>query len=118
MRNCLCLLSITVLAGLLSGCSASCEGTWMADKSSDAKSPIAHASFCGDGTFTANAEYGGGTTRAMSGHYNYDGKKLNLEHEGSKRDYDAKVDGDTMTITHEGKTAKMNRMKPRKSGWF
>lgn len=118
MKAIKCVTAIVGLACLATGCGRSCEGTWVADKSSDTASPIAHATFCGDGTFTANAEYGPGKSRAMSGHYTFDDGKLSLDQEGSKREYEAAIEGDTMTIKHSGKTAKMQRMKPRKSGMW
>jgi len=95
----------------LVGCSR-VAGTWTADKAGKTKNPIAAVTFAHDGTFTANADYGGGKTHATSGHYKYglDGK-LKLEMDGKERTYDCKVSGDALLITYHGETARMNRMK-------
>jgi len=111
MRAMLCLSSVLLL-GVFSGCANIC-GTWTADKSSGQDSPIASVSFCKDGTFTAHAEYGNNRSHAMSGHYEVEDDKLELETEGHMRTYDMKCEGDKLTLTHEGKSGTMFRMKQR-----
>jgi hypothetical protein len=86
-------------------------GTWTADKSAASGSPIARATFCSDGTFTAEAEYGGGKTHAMSGTFDVCGDKLKLTMDGTTREYGVKVSGDEMTMTHDGKSARLMKMK-------
>jgi hypothetical protein len=111
MRGWRIVTCVTLLA-VAAGCqSQMVVGTWTADKSG-ADSPIARATFCGDGTFTAEAEYGGGKTHAMSGRYNVEGSKLKLTADGgSTREYGLEVCCHAMTMTHQGKSAKLNRMK-------
>lgn len=115
MRNAsLCVVTAALV--VMSGCS-SISGTWTADKSGDSTSPIAKVSFCDDGTFTASADYGGGKTHVMSGHYTTTrGGELELDADGSQRTYSYTVDNDTLTIGKAEKSAKMNRLKP-KSKW-
>jgi hypothetical protein len=49
----------------------------------------------------------------MSGHYEVEDDKLELETEGHMRTYDMKCEGDKLTLTHEGKSGTMFRMKQR-----
>lgn len=112
MRILKCLPAMALL-GLVTGCSG-IAGTYTADTSSEAKSPIANVTFCDDGTFTANADYGGGRSHVMSGHYTAKGGKLELDMQGNQRTYDYEVSADALTITHGGQPAKLVRMKPRK----
>ncbi len=108
------LLSCATLLALFAGCAQPIVGTWTADKSAaEAKNPIARATFCSDRTFTAEAEYGAGVSHAVSGHYTLSGGKLKLDMEGMTREYDCNVKGDVLTMTHEGKQARMNRLQPR-----
>jgi len=111
MRAVLCLSSVLVLI-VVSGCSSIC-GTWTADKSSGSDNPIASVSFCQDGTFTAHAEYGNNRSHAISGHYEVEDGKLVLETEGHERTYDIECKGDKLTLTHEGKSGTMVKMKKR-----
>lgn len=101
--------ALTLFAGLLCGCSGVC-GTWVAKGGDDkSKNPIARVSFCCDGTFTAEADYGPKGMKAMSGHYKACMGKLCLDADGQQRCYEISVKGDEMTV---GKThAKMTRMK-------
>lgn len=110
MRGCLSLLSL-VLVGILAGCGSPLSGTWQASGPAGADHPIAGVTFCHDGTFTANADYGSGKSHMMSGCYKMAGDKLTLCTKESKRDYSAKLSGDCLEITHEGKTQKLCRMK-------
>lgn len=110
----LAMLSVVLCVAVSSGClSKPIQGTWIKDKSSDSKSPIAAVSFCGDGTFTAHAEYGDNTSHVVSGHYSTNKGRLVLDAEGKNREYGYDVSGDTLTLTHEGKSSSMSRMKPR-----
>ena len=98
----------------ITGCANPMIGTWTADKNEGSSSPIARATFSPDGTFTAEAEYGGGKTHAMSGTYQIGNDKLKLKMDGTSREYGCKVSGDTLTMTHNGKSATMTRMKGEK----
>lgn len=105
------LISLTLALAIFSGCSA-LVGTWTAAPASDgAKSPIAKVSFVCDGTFTAQAEYGGSQSHAAAGHWKLEDGKLKLSSNGTDREYDVDVSGDQLTITHGGKTYSMTKMK-------
>lgn len=96
---------------LIAGCgNQMVVGTWTADKQSGAASPIARATFAGDGTFTAEAEYGGGKTHAVSGTYKVEKGTLKLTTDGTTREYPVTVESCSMTMTHNGKSAKMMKM--------
>jgi hypothetical protein len=95
------------------GCQKGITGSWVADTTTGTASPIAHVSFVGDGTFTADAKYGGGTTHAVCGHYETSNGTLRLDTEGQTRSYSYVVEGDVLSITHEDTTARMNRVKPK-----
>lgn len=110
MRLFQCLTCVVVLA-LMTGCS-SVAGTWVADKSSGDANPIASVTFAGDGTYTATAQYGD-TSRAVSGHYELEDGTIELDSEGTVRSYGIDVGRDEMTLTHEGRSYRMMRMKPR-----
>lgn len=96
---------LTVLAASVAGCS-SIGGTWVSKNAADTpKSPIGRVTFADDGTFTCEADYGPKVgTKASSGTYTYDQwkKKLSIESEGKKRDYDCSVSGDMMTLSNPG----------------
>lgn len=99
---------------MASGCHSPVAGTWRADNSAGSgENPIANATFCHDGTFLATAEYGGNKSRATPGHYEVDDGMLELDIEGHTRKYGVSVEGDQMYLTHDGKTYRMLRMKPR-----
>ena len=108
------LLFCIVASSLGAGCQG-VVGTWTADDSSPGPSPIARVSFCPDGTFTAASmgRYGGGQTRVMSGHYTVDEGTIKLETEGQTREYEIKVAENKLIFSHQGKEARMVRMKPR-----
>ncbi len=111
MRNLICLVTICGLT-LVAGCSG-IAGTWTADASSETTSPIANVTFAENGTFTANADYGGGRSHVISGHYTAKDGQLELDMQGQTRSYEYAVDGDTLTITHMDQPARLNRMKSR-----
>ena len=111
MRNLICLVAVCGLT-LVAGCSG-IAGTWTADTSSETKSPIANVTFAENGTFTANADYGVGQSRVISGHYTAQDGQLELDMQGQKRSYEYAVEGDTLTITHMDQPARLNRMKAR-----
>ena len=94
---------------LVTGCQSP-AGTWTAEAGS---SPIARATFANDGTFTAEADYGQGKVRAMSGYYTMKDGKLKMDLGDQHREYDAKVVGDKLEMSYKGKTETMNRMKPK-----
>jgi len=95
---------------LVSGCAnRMVVGTWTADRSTT--SPIARATFSPDGTFTAEAEYGGGKSHAMSGTYEVHEGKVKMIMDGTTREYGVSIAGDCMTMTHDGKSAKLMKMK-------
>lgn len=105
-------LLIALLAmPMLVGCASPISGTWQASGPAGPEHPIAAVSFCQDGTFAASADYGGGKTHAMAGCYMMKGDKLMLCMKDSKREYTAKVDGNCLAITHEGKTQTLCRLK-------
>lgn len=110
MRTRMCVVSLA-LTSLLAGCGGPLSGTWQASGPAGPDHPIAGVTFCHDGTFTANADYGSGKSHMMSGCYKMTGDKLTLCTKDAKRDYTAKVTGDCLEITHEGKTQKLCRMK-------
>lgn len=103
-------LSVLMVGTMLVGCSQ-VAGTWVADKSSSSSNPIASVTYAADGTFTANAEYGSNQSRAISGHYEVSGGRLELDMEGKTREYGIEVSGDEMTLTHGDQSSKMIRMK-------
>lgn len=103
--------AVEVLAGLTVGCAAPIAGTWQASGPASAEHPIAAVTFGHDGTFTASADYGSGKTHAMCGCYCLKDEKLMLCMKDSKREYGAKVTGDCLDITHEGKTQRLSRVK-------
>ena len=96
---------------LMVGCASPISGTWQASGEAGPEHPIAAVSFCHDGTFAASADYGGGKTHAMAGCYKMEGDTLMLCMKDSKREYTAKVDGNCLSITHEGKTQTLCRLK-------
>ena len=100
-------LTLGAILVVVSGCS-SIVGTWNAAGSDN---PIANASFCCDGTFTANAVYGDNKSHASSGLWKHAGGKLKLDVDGKTREYEIDVSRNEMSIKHEGKTSKMTRVK-------
>ncbi len=110
IRNLVCGVAVMFLG---TGCANQMVvGTWTADKASDQPSPIARATFAGDGTFTAEAEYGGGKSHAVSGTYKVEQGKLKLVTDGTTREYPVTVDSCSMTMTHNGKSAKLMKLCP------
>ena len=98
---------------LLAGCSG-IQGTWISKGATDTPTnPIGRATFAGDGTFTAEADYGAGGKRGMSGTYTYSSMKgkLDLEADGQKREYDVSIKGNEMTISKAGGMASTGGMK-------
>ncbi|QDV89222.1 hypothetical protein RAS2_02860 [Phycisphaerae bacterium RAS2] len=80
------------------GCSP-ITGTWVSEGGADkAASPIARVTFCHDGTFTAEAEYGDKGRHAMSGCYCVKGDKLCIMANDQKREYEFSVKGDVLTV--------------------
>jgi hypothetical protein len=98
-------------AAVLTGCASNVAGTWVASGGADAQNPIARVSFCSDGTFTAEADYGSGKSHAMSGCYCVKGDKITFCMDDKMREYGYKVAGDCLEISHEGKTGKLCRVK-------
>ena len=92
---------------VVGGCS-DVVGTWEATGSNN---PIANASFCQDHTFTANAVYGDNKSHSSSGTWKVAGGKLKLDVDGNTREYEIDVGQNELSITHEGKTSKMTRVK-------
>lgn len=93
----------------LTGCSP-VAGTWVSEGGADkAVSPIARVTFCHDGTFTAEAEYGDKGKHAMSGGYCVKGDKLCIMADGQKRMYPFSVSGDVLTLGEH--KAQMKRLK-------
>ena len=107
-------VGVTV-AAILSGCASNVAGTWVAQGGTGADNPIARVSFCSDGTFTAEAEYSGGKSHAMSGCYCVKGDRITFCTDDKMREYGYKVDGDSLEISHEGKVGKLGRVKGCKS---
>ncbi len=99
------------LVALAAGCINPVAGTWAGSGPASAEHPIAGVSFCPDGTFTANADYGGGKSHAMSGLYKVAGDQLKLCANDTSRAYAFKVKGDCLEISHEGKTQTLCRVK-------
>ncbi len=99
------LTTLTLLAVSTTGCS-SIGGTWISKNAADTpKSPIGRATFASDGTFTCEADYGPKAgMKASSGTYSYDQwkKRLSVESDGKKRDYDCDISGDQMTLSNPG----------------
>jgi len=100
-----------MLAVLSAGCMSPICGTWTGSGPASADNPIGAVSFCHDGTFTANADYGSGKTHAISGCYKMTGDKLMLCMKDEKREYGAKIAGDCLELTHKDKAQKLCRMK-------
>ena len=98
-------VALTLVTAAITGCS-SIGGTWISKNAADTpKSPIGRATFADDGTFTCEADYGPKAgTKASSGTYSYDQwkKRLSIESEGKKRDYDCTISGDEMTLSNPG----------------
>jgi hypothetical protein len=92
------------------GCQSPISGTWTAGSEPGADNPIAGVTFCHDGTFTANADYGSGRIEAMSGCYRVAGDELTLCTADAQRTYGVSVDGDTLNITHKDNTQMLKRM--------
>ncbi|MCK6457227.1 MAG: hypothetical protein L6Q92_11955 [Phycisphaerae bacterium] len=113
--------ALVVAAGLLAGCS-SVTGTWVSKGGPDQNAnPIARVTFAGDGTFTAEADYGPKGKQAMSGTWECKMGKLCLESDGQKREYDVSVKHGELTICKSGAPADakkytMTKMKG-KSMW-
>lgn len=105
------LLTVAMLAMVSAGCASPICGTWTGNGQPSAENPIGSVSFCGDGTFTAAADYGSGKTHGISGCYKLNGDKLMLCMKDEMREYGAKVQGDCLEITHKDKTQKLCRMK-------
>jgi hypothetical protein len=101
------LVAVSLLVPFLVGCS-NVTGTWISKGATETPTnPIGRVTFAGDGTFTAEADYGQGGKRAMSGTYSYDMMKgkLDLEADGQKREYDVSIKGDEMTISKSAAAA-------------
>jgi hypothetical protein len=108
MRTIRRLIVVCCLAAV-AGC-ASVTGTWVSEGGADpSKSPIARVTFCHDGTFTAEADYGGKEQHAMSGCYCVKGDKLCIMADGQKRMYPFSVSGDVLTIGEH--KSQMKRLK-------
>lgn len=104
-------MAVALLALISAGCMNPVCGTWTGSGTAGPDNPIAAVSFCNDGTFTANADYGSGKTHAISGCYKMTGDKLTLCMKDEKREYGAKVTGDCLEMTHKDKTQKLCRVK-------
>ncbi|HKQ47611.1 MAG TPA: hypothetical protein VJZ71_06055 [Phycisphaerae bacterium] len=111
MRVCATLLSLALFALISAGCASPVCGTWCGSGAASPDNPIAAVTFCHDGTFTANADYGSGKSHAISGCYKMVGDKLTLCMKDEMREYGAKVSGDCLDLTHKDKTQKLCRVK-------
>lgn len=108
-------LQVHVLACLLAvvGCQAPIAGTWkMAPDQPKGKVSFGAMTLAEDGTFTAEADYGTGV-KVTSGYYCYCCDKLCFDSDGHQRKYDATLDGDVLTVTHDKTSIKMVRMPPK-----
>lgn len=104
------MLSLWILA-IVTGCASPLVGTWAVENSAETVDPIEKASFCDDGTFTAQAAFGEDVPRTRSGRFEYRSGKLKLDAGDSIREYDAKVDGDQLRIVFDGQVHTLARVK-------
>jgi hypothetical protein len=91
-------LSLILLPCLLSACmsSSGLVGSWRGDGTpSERPFTFGAVSFADDGTFTAEARYGG-VIRLQSGHWHLDGNTLELLED--ERGYTIHIMGDTVTF--------------------
>lgn len=109
----------TFLSTLLfaAGCH-SIAGTWKVEPGQAAGSiAFGTMTLASDGTFTAEAKYDG-ETRVVSGHYYRSKGEITFEANGKVRNYGAHLVDDELTITHENKSVKMRRVRPRKRSFW
>lgn len=105
---------IAVLCLMFTAGCHSVAGTWELAPGQ----PVGTVSFgamtlANDGTFTAEANYGG-KIRVITGHYTYGGGEIRFDADGKSRSYDAMLTGDELTIVHKNKSVKMVRLVSRK----
>ena len=96
----------------VAGCMSGIGGTWTAQGPSEGPISFGSMTLASDGTFTAEAKYDN-QTRVMTGYYEFDGEMIVFEASGQTRSYHAIVHGDTLVISHEGRTVMMKRMPKR-----
>ena len=105
------ILTLALLVAVVTtGCASNLTGTWVADSTTADVNPIASVTFSADGTYTAGAKYHG-VARATSGFWSMENDTLILGSGKDQRRYGCAVDGDRVTLTYEGTTSMMNRMK-------
>jgi len=104
------LLALSLLAATSLGCASPLAGTWVADSTTADVNPIASVTFAEDGTYTAGAKYHG-VARATSGVWSLNDGTLMLGQGKERRSYGCTVDGDRVTLSFEGSTSVMTRMK-------
>ena len=96
---------LTAFTGFSAGCSSIGGALISKTAAVTPACPIGRVAFADDGTFTCEADYGPKAgTKASSGTYAYDQwkKRLTIESEGKKRDYDCSISGDEMTLSNPG----------------
>ncbi len=104
------LLGLSLLVATSLGCASSLSGTWVADSTTADVNPIASVTFAEDGTYTAGAKYHG-VARATSGVWTLNDGNLVLGQGKERRTYGCTVESDRVTLTFEGTTSVMTRMK-------
>jgi len=112
------MLAICLIAGLLlaAGCQSPVAGTWKVgpDQKPTGKMEFGVMTLANDGTFTAEAKYENRSV-VMSGCYRYDQDQLMFcmdDPEAKMRTYEAKLVGDKLTMSHEGTSVTLQRLKP------
>ena len=104
---------IVLAALILAGCQSGISGTWKAAPGQDPVAvSFAAMTLAEDGTFTADGRIAD-RTFTVSGHYTYADNKLTFDSDGTSRSYGAELSGDSLTVTHHEKAAKMTRLMPR-----
>ena len=92
------------------GCQTTSPGTWkVAPGQPETRVSVAVMTLADDGTFTAQAKYGG-RSEVMSGFYEFADGQLVFDAGGERRSYDAVQKGNELTISHDGNAVKMMRM--------
>lgn len=106
-------LRMVSIAGLLPvvGCLSPVAGTWTAAPDQPVgKMTFGAMTLAHDGTFTAEAKYDG-NTQMMTGWYKFAKNKLTFRTDDTTRTYGAILKGSELTVTHEGTSLRMNRVK-------
>ena len=103
-------LAMVGALSMLVGCQAPIAGTWtMMPDQKPAKVSIGVITLANDGTYTASAKYGD-KQEVVTGCYKFENGKLMLYSKDGCREYNAKIDGNVLTVMHNDATVKMQRM--------